>query len=103
MAQHFLYGRVVGIVDVTREFPDRNATGAFVLVDRRVGMRLPRNDYHRRPVLAVYRNWQAASQAAARAPGDARWHGRNVVLFLPPGFPASLGRRYEKASSVGLM
>ena len=107
MAQHFLDGRVVGIVDVTREFPDRNATGAFVLVDRRVGMRLPRNDYHRRPVLAVYRNWQAARQAArqaaARAPADARWHGRNVVLFLPPGFPASLGRRYEKASSVGLM
>lgn len=103
MTQHFLQGRVVGIVDVTRDFPDQNAEGAFVLVDRRVDTRLPRNDYHRRPVLAVYRNWKAAKHAAARAPGDARWRGSSVVLFLPPGFPARLGQRYEKASSVSLM
>jgi hypothetical protein len=93
----------VGIVDVTREFPDHNAEGAFVLVDRRVGTRVPRNDYRRRPVLAVYRSRQAAEQAATRAPGDARWPGSTVVLFLPPGFPAWLGKRYETASSAGLM
>jgi hypothetical protein len=56
--QHFLHGRVVGIVDVTRDFPDQHAEGAFVLVDRLVGTRLARNDYRRRPVLAVYGSWQ---------------------------------------------
>ena len=71
-----------------------------MLIDRCVATRLSRNDYRRRP-LAVYGSWQAAKHAATRAAGDARWRGRSVVLFLPTGFPASLGKPYEQASSLG--
>lgn len=101
LTRHWLGSRVTGLVDVSHAFPDAAAIGAYVLIDAHIGTHLPRDDFLRRPVLAVYRTPAAARRAAARSDGNA-FATSNRVMYLPEGFPARLGRRYQQAAGVGL-
>ena len=96
--------RIVRVVDVS-EWPDPShaTVGAVVLIDARLGKRLPDQDVDRRPVLVRYRDKRAAEQAVHDMPRGRYTVRARDVLYLPTHFPAKAADDYRKAMYVGLM
>ena len=101
LTRHSLGRQVVGLVDVSQEYPDTAAAGAYVLIDAHIGKKLARNDFRQRPVLVVYRNAAAAKRAVSRSRRNAFAVGTRV-MYLPDGFPAQIGRDYQQATGAAL-
>lgn len=93
--------RIVRVVDVSAAFRSDSTTGAAVLVDGRLGKRLPADDTRHRPVLVRYTTARAARQAVQNAPAGYVLRGSDV-LYLPPHFPIKAKDDYRRAMYIGL-
>lgn len=95
--------RVRDVVDVTGTFPNPDGTveGAVVLIDSKVGERLPRDDYQRRPVLVRYTTRAAARHAIADLRPSSVSRLGVTVLSLPRDFPQNRAEVYRAAAKVG--
>ena len=94
--------RITRVVDVRAAFSDEAAVrGAVVLIDQRVGVRLPEEDFRRRPLLVRYASAEAARQAALHSSFRANEIRHRDVLYLPRHFPAKAEKDYRHAMYAG--
>lgn len=94
--------RITQVVDVRVAFSDEAAVrGAVVLIDQRVGVRLPQEDFRRRPLLVRYASAEAARQAALNNASRANETRGRDVLYLPRHFSAKAEKDYRHAMYVG--
>jgi len=73
-----------------------------VLVDGRLGKRLPGTDSRHRPVLVRYTTARAAGQAVQSQPAAGYVLRGRDVLYFPPQFPNKAKDDYRRVMSLGL-